>query len=29
MTFVLATGQPTSHGVGAKAVDVHKSKVNY
>ena len=28
MTFVLATGQPTSCGVGAKAFDVHRSKVN-
>ena len=27
-TFVLAAGQLTSHGVGAKAFDVHKSKVN-
>ena len=27
-TFVLAAGQLTSHGVGAKAFDVHKSKAN-
>ena len=28
MTFVLATGQPTSCDVGAEAFDVHRSKVN-
>ena len=28
ITFVLASGQPTSHGVRAKAFDVHKSKAN-
>ena len=29
MTFVSAASWPTSHGVGAKAFDVHKSKENY
>ena len=27
-TFVSAAGWPTTHGVGAKAFDVHKSKAN-
>ena len=27
MTFVLATCRPTTHGVGAEAFDIHKSKV--
>ena len=29
MTFVLATGQLTTHGVGAEALDIYKSKANY
>ena len=28
LPFVSATGQLTSHGVGAKAFDVHRSKAN-
>ena len=28
-TFVSATGQPTTHGVGAEALDIYISKANY
>ena len=28
-TFVLATGWPTTCGVGAEALDIYKSKANY
>ena len=28
-TFVLATSRPTTHGVGAEAFDIHKSKVKW
>ena len=29
MTFVLATGRPTTCGVRAEALDIYKSKANY
>ena len=29
MTFVLAAGQPTTHGVGAEALDIYKSKAQW
>ena len=29
MTFVLATSWPTTHCVGAEALDIYKSKANY
>ena len=29
MTFVLATGRPTTHGVGAEALDIYESKAHW